>query len=65
MKEFIKINDTRIKKTTIKKYVPYGERKINIYFSPSRNKLDFETFDFFSEDERTKILEYLDLNFLE
>ena len=61
MKDFIKINDTRIRKSTVKKYGPIGDSSINIYFSTSRYKIDVETFKC---NNRKEMLEYLDTNFL-
>lgn len=60
MQNFISINDVRIHKSTIKKYAPNGESKLNLYYSPSRNRMDVETFTFDSEKERDKMLETLD-----
>jgi hypothetical protein len=61
MKDFIKINNTRLKKSSIKKYTPVGKDSINIYFSTSRYKVDVETFKC---DFREAMLEYLDSIFL-
>ena len=64
MKEFVLINETRIRKSTIKRYLPYREDRITIYYSPSRNKLDYETHTFTSKEDRDDTMDYLDLNFL-
>lgn len=61
MTNFVCINGIRIHKNTIKKYSPNGETKLNIYYAPSRNKVDVETFSFDSTEERDEILEMLDL----
>ena len=64
MKEFVKINDTRIRKNTINRYIPMDRNKITVYYSPGRNKVDFESFPFSTLEDRDKMLEELDLNFL-
>jgi hypothetical protein len=60
MKDFILIKETRIKKNTIKKYMPIGVASVNIYYSVSRYKSEVETFKFNNEEERETILELLD-----
>lgn len=60
MKNFITIQTTRIAKSTIKKYVPQGDRKLLIHYSPSRNRTDYEAFDFQSQQERDEVLKLLD-----
>ena len=64
MKEFVKINNTRIRKNTIKRYVPMENNRITVYYSASRNKVDFESFKFESVKERDEMINELDLNFL-
>ena len=64
MKTFIKINDTRIVKSAVKKYMPNDKLKINIYYAPSRNKIDVETFTFLTQKERNEVLDMLDTIFL-
>lgn len=64
MKTFIKINDIRIYKGSIKKYSPTSNNKINVYYSPSRNKVEVETFSFPSLEDRDDMMEYLDTIFL-
>jgi len=64
MKTFLKINDIRIYKGAIKKYTPTNNNKINVYYSPSRNKIEVETFTFPSLEERDEVIEYLDTIFL-
>ena len=64
MKDFVKIKETRFRKTTIKKYLPNGDKKLNIYFNTSRDKIESETFCFYSEVERDDVVDMLDLIFL-
>ena len=64
MKTFVKIKDIRLIKSAIKKYVPVEKLKINIYYSPSRNKVDVETFTFSTQKERDAVMTYLDTMFL-
>jgi hypothetical protein len=64
MQTFIKINNVRLIKSSIKKYVPHGKTKINIYFNTSRYRIEMETFVFPTEEERDNIMEYLDAMFL-
>ena len=61
---FIKINETRLIKSSIKKYIPSGENKINIYFNTSRYKVELETFVFDDTRKRDAVMEYLDAMFL-
>jgi hypothetical protein len=63
MKDFIKIQEKRIRKNTIKSYSPFGDSRINIYFNVSRYKIELETFDFKNEQKRNSQLELLDLEF--
>jgi hypothetical protein len=60
MKNFVSIQGTRILKSAIKKYVPQGETKLVIHYSPSRNRTDYESFTFDSEDERDEVIHLLD-----
>lgn len=62
-KEFIKIGQQRIRKNTIKKYQPYGEKGINIYYNTSRYKIELELFQFDTKELRDEMLETLDVNF--
>ena len=64
MQTFIKINNVRLIKSSIKKYVPSGENKINIYFNTSRYRVELETFTFDSELRRDNVMDYLDAMFL-
>ena len=64
MKEFVLINETRIRKSTIKRYVPMDKNRITIYYSQGRNKVDYESFPFASLEDRDDTMDYLDLNFL-
>ena len=63
MNDFIKINDSRIRKNTIKKYLPYMSKQLNIYFNTSRQKIELETFKFPSESDRDDMVMELDLAF--
>lgn len=63
MKDFIKIQNERIRKNTIKKYQPFGEKKLNLYYNTSRYKIELQVFDFDSVENRNDALETLDLEF--
>ena len=60
----MKINETRIRKNTIKRYIPMEKNRITIYYSTGRYKVDFESFPFSTLEDRDKMIEELDLNFL-
>ena len=64
MKEFIRIQENRIRKTNIKKYSPLGDKRINVYFSTSRYKIELETFNFESTESRDEVLIELDNMFV-
>jgi hypothetical protein len=64
MRTFIQIGETRLIKSSIKKYGPNGEKKLNIYYNASRNKMDVETFTFLNKQERDEMLNTLDTLFL-
>ena len=64
MKTFLQINDVRIIKSSVKKYMPNGDKSINIYYTPSRNRIDVESFVFLSKGERDEMIEILDTIFL-
>lgn len=64
MKDFIKINETRIKKSVIKKYLPVGDLTINIYFNTSKDRIEVEMFKFANKAKRTHMINFLDTNFL-
>lgn len=63
MKDFIKIQNERIRKNTIKKYQPFGEKKLNVYYNTSRYKIELQVFDFDYVESRNDALETLDLEF--
>lgn len=63
MKDFIKINEERVRKSTIKKYQPFGKLRLNVYFNVSRYKIEVETFDFKTTEERDSVVELLDIEF--
>lgn len=63
MKDFIKLSDERIRKSTIKKYLPFESRKINIYYSTSRYKVGLQTLVFADADARDDAMKELDLQF--
>ena len=60
MQTFLKINDVRLLKSSIKKYIPFNENKLNIYFSTSRYKVSVESFSFKDVKERDDVINYLD-----
>jgi len=62
-KEFLKIGEQRIRKNTIKKYQPFGDKTINIYYNTSRYKIEVELFKFDTKELRDQMLETLDANF--
>ena len=64
MQTFIKINDVRVIKSSIKKYAPSGENKINIYFNTSRYKVEMDSFSFENKEKRDDMMGYLDAVFL-
>jgi len=61
---FIKINDTRLIKSSIKRYIPNGSTSLNVYYNPSRNKLDVETFTFSTKKLRDDMIAKVDAIFL-
>jgi hypothetical protein len=61
--QFVRIGETRLRVSTIKKYLPYGKNKINVYFNTSRNKIEVETFEFNDELLRINMIEKLDVIF--
>ena len=60
MKDFIKIQDERFRKNTIKRYKPIGEASLNVYFNTSRDKQQLQTFKFEDVFERNEMIELLD-----
>lgn len=60
MQNFVNIKEIRIRKTTIKKYAPNGQTKINIWYNTSRYKIDLETINLENEIVRDEILEVMD-----
>jgi hypothetical protein len=63
MKEFVKLNDERIRRTTIKKYLPFGTDQVNVYFNTSKQNVDVQTFKFENEKSRDSVVENLDVYF--
>lgn len=63
MADFIKIQNERIRKNTIKKYQPYGETKINVYYNTSRYKIEVQTFTFADNLLAINAIEKLDIEF--
>jgi len=61
---FIKINEERLIKSSIKRYKPNGQTSLNIYYCPSRNKMDVETFYFSTKKKRDDMIAKLDELFL-
>ena len=64
IKDFIKIQETRVRITMIKKYIPMYETKLNVYYNSSKSKPEFETFTFLTHLEREEVVETLDTIFL-
>lgn len=62
-KQFVKLNESRLRISVIKKYLPYQEKQLNIYFNTSRYKIEVETFKFETKEERDNIVKQLDLIF--
>ena len=63
MKNFIKIQDDRIKANTIKKFKPVGETQLNIYFNTSRDKIQNLIYTFPDRKSRDEIIAELDCIF--
>ena len=61
---FVQINEFRLIKSAIKKYLPNGETCLNVYYSPSRNNVDVETFSFSNKQLRDEMIAKLDAIFL-
>lgn len=64
MKDFLKINETRIRISCIKKYVSVDPKNLRIHYSASKNNPDCETFIFTSVQSRNKIIKELDIHFI-
>lgn len=64
MKPFIKIQETRIRLSTIKKYKPVNEKNLSIYYSNSRYKVDNEIFVFDDIESMQIIILKLDEYFM-
>lgn len=60
MKQFIKINDVRLRINTVKKYEPMGTNDIGVFFNTSRYKLEFERFQLPSQRLRDDLITLLD-----
>lgn len=63
IKTFIKIKESRIRLTNIKRYQPHGDKKLIIYYNTSRSKIENETFAFESKASREEVLDLLDISF--
>lgn len=63
MKDFIVIAGERIRKSTIKRYKPFGDTKINVYYNTSTYKVELQTFDLGTKRGKDEMLDYLDLHF--
>ena len=64
MTKFIKILDSRIILTSIKRYTPLRSDTIVLYYTSSRQKVENEAFLFETEKERDSMLDILDSLFL-
>ena len=65
MKEFININGTRVRLSTIKKYRQVDEIVLSIYYSASiKTRVDNEIFKFTNEEDLKIVLLELDQYFL-
>jgi hypothetical protein len=60
-KPFVKIVDSRILISTIKRYRPVGTNVLIIRFSSSTRNTEAETFTFASKEERDNTVDMLDL----
>jgi len=58
--DFIKILNSRIRISTIKKYKPFGENRIDIYYNTTRDRIVMESFVFPSKQESESMMETLD-----
>ena len=63
MRDFIRIKDTRIRVSCIKKY-GMVDGNLKVYYSPSRKNPDSETFKFNSKRMLNKALVNLDAVFI-
>lgn len=62
-KEFIKINDSRIKINCIKKYKPVEDNRLYVYYNTSRTNVAVEIFTMANKKQRNAILKDLDIIF--
>jgi hypothetical protein len=60
MTNFIQIQETRLQKSTIKRYQPVEDNRLAVYFNASRTKVDKEIFTFASKKERDSMIATLD-----
>lgn len=60
-KDFVKIGNTRIRISTIKRFEPFSSTKIAIRFSSSTSSPMSETFDLKNEKARDEMIELLDI----
>jgi len=61
---FIKLNEDRILKNGIKKYLPNKNATINIYFNLSLTKPEVRTYNFGTIKRQQEVLAYLDSIYL-
>lgn len=60
MTQFVSINGTRIRISTIKRYAPISDTKLAVYYSASRSKIEQEIFKFDDQASRDEMLETID-----
>jgi len=61
---FIKIDEYRILKSSVKRYQPSKNGYINIYFNSSINHPDFKSFHYTTIKLQQEVLNYLDSIYL-
>lgn len=61
---FVRLNEDRILKSGIKKYLPNKNATINIYFNLSLTKPEVKTYNFITIKRQQEVLAYLDSIYL-
>lgn len=60
MKDFVIINQTRIRKSIIKCYLPVNETYLKVVYTPSRTQPNNEVFQFPTQEDRDNMVSFLD-----
>lgn len=61
---FVKINEDRLIKSSIKRYIPVKNASINVYFNTSTQKPEVRTYKFATNEKQKEMLNYLDSIYL-